>query len=149
MTFKSRVYETGLQTIKNRASSIEATLLDLRSALSNDSKNTAGDKHETGRAMVHLEQEQLSKQFYELNVQLSQLSSIPSHAQSDVIDLGSLIETSTGFYYLSIGLGKLRIDELDVIFISPQSPIGMQLKGRAAGQKVAFNKVVIDIISVS
>ena len=149
MTFKSKVYETGLQAIKNRMNSIEATLLDLRSALSNDSKNTAGDKHETSRAMVHLEQEQLSKQLYELNMQLSQFSSISSHVQSGIIDLGSLIGTSTGFYYLSIGLGKLRIDELDVIFISAQSPIGMQLKGRAAGERVEFNKVVIDIISVS
>ncbi|MFM9985177.1 MAG: hypothetical protein ACKVOK_08095 [Flavobacteriales bacterium] len=130
-------------------SSIEATLRDLRSELSNDSKNTAGDKHETGRAMVHLEQEQLSKQLFELNMQVSQLCSIQSGLSPESIEQGSLIETSAGYYYLSIGLGKLRIDELDVIFISPQSPIGMQFKGRAAGDWFLFNNVTITILSVS
>ena len=45
--------------------SIQQQIDDIKLALSEDTKSTAGDKHETARSMAQLEQEKLGKQYLE------------------------------------------------------------------------------------
>ena len=45
--------------------SIRQTVSNLTEDAQNDAKGSAGDKHETALAMMHLEQEKLSKQIQE------------------------------------------------------------------------------------
>ena len=61
---------------------VDASIADIKKQMSelvteaqNDSKSTAGDKHETARAMMQLAQEQLGKQLQE-----AELNVTPSHA---------------------------------------------------------------------
>lgn len=49
-------------TLSLKALTLEEELNDIKEALFQDSKSTAGDKHETSRAMAQLEQEKLGKQ---------------------------------------------------------------------------------------
>jgi hypothetical protein len=149
MTLKSRVHEACIKNVGDRIRTLEAALLDLKAQLESDSKSSAGDKHETSRAMVHLEQEQLGKQVYETNLQLSALNSIPQHLESGIIQIGNLIECNEGYYYLSIGLGKLKIDELEVIAISPHSPLGRLFYGKKPMDELVFQKRTIRIYSIS
>lgn len=149
MTLKSRVHEACIKHVGDRIRTLEAALQDLKTQLESDSKSSAGDKHETSRAMVHLEQEQLGKQVYETTLQLSALNSIPQHLESGIIQIGNLIESNEGYYYLGVGLGKLKMDEMEVIAISPHSPLGRLFYGKKPTDELLFQGRTIRISSIS
>ena len=62
MLDKATICKAIRSELNEKGKRIQLAFDDLNSAITDDSKSTAGDKHETGRAMVHLEQEKLSKQ---------------------------------------------------------------------------------------
>ena len=65
MTFKERVYQQFLQLIKDKILSLETILNDLNESAKNETKSTAGDKHETALAMLQIEQENTRKKIAE------------------------------------------------------------------------------------
>ena len=105
----------------------------------NASKSSAGDKHETGRAMVQLEQEKIGNQLLELEAMYNELQKLEHQNTSLTISKGSLIETTSGLFYLSVGLGKVIIENTTFFVLSPQSPFGKQLIGLKKGDVVMFN----------
>lgn len=147
MTLKSHIHQACIHMVIQRLNQLGEQLDDLRQQLESDGKSSAGDKHETGRAMLHLEQEQLAKQLYEANAQLAMLKSISPTRDSEWVKHGSLVQTSSGYYYLCGGFGKLRVDEIDVMTVSTQSPLGQALLGRKSGDNVGMGNRLIHIIS--
>ncbi|NEU66064.1 GreA/GreB family elongation factor [Spirosoma agri] len=114
-----------------------------------ESKSSAGDKYETGRAMAQIERDRYAHQ---LDVALAveqELTRINSEKEYTVVQPGSLVTTNRGMFFISISAGKLNIDGKDVFAISPASPIGSALAGRRAGETVLFNKLVYEILSVA
>lgn len=114
----------------------------------NDSKSTAGDKHETSRAMMQLEQEKLGSQLRILEEQQQQLALISQLQQSPKIINGSLIETDRGNIFIGVALGKLNAGGQDVICITNQSPLGKLLTGKSSGESVSLNTIKYTILSV-
>jgi len=53
--------------------------------------------------------------------------------------LGSLVKTTLGTYYLSIGIGKVEIEGTAFLIISPSSPIGALLMKTREGSEITFN----------
>lgn len=92
-----------------------------------ETKSSAGDKFETGRAMMQLEQQrhevQLSKAF-QLSTELNRLD---MEATYSTVIPGALVKTDRGIYFMSIGMGKIVADDKTVYCISIQSPIGKAL----------------------
>jgi hypothetical protein len=62
--------------------------------------------------------------------------------------LGSLVNTNTGNYYLSISLGKLTLHAKDYFLISAVTPIGKLLIGKSIGDSVSFNGKSIEILGI-
>lgn len=116
---------------------------------SNDVKSSAGDKHETGRAMVHLEQEKLGKQLLEWENQNNLLAKIDVSKQNNGVGLGSLVETNRGSFFLASNIGKLMIDDQEIIVISLQSPLGEKLVTHKQGDQFDFNNVRYEIFKLS
>jgi len=136
--------------IDERISSLETALDNSRMEMANDTKSTAGDKHETGRAMAQLEQEKLGKQVLaarELKQAIAQIDANKVHSE---IQFGSLVEASNGHLFFSVGIGKLIIqNEYEPVFcLTMTSPLGMALRGKKAGDAVEFNGRKISILSV-
>lgn len=127
--------------IKAKLDVIQQKLDDLQESLKQETKSTAGDKYETGRAMVHMEQEQTGRQYSELLLQKAELENIDIGTGSGIIVKGSLAETDRGYFFLCIGLGKAIIGKQTVYALSPQSPLGQQLIGRSAGDTITMNGV--------
>lgn len=107
----------------------------------NETKSSAGDKHETARAMMQLEQEKLSYQLKDLQDQKLELEKIDISKPSAQIAKGTLIQSDKGFLFLSIGLGKINVDDKTVFAISPQSPLGVKLLGKKENDIVDMNGV--------
>ncbi len=112
---------------------------ELLEGASDDSKSSAGDKHETARAMMQLEQEKLAGQLQETETQLTQLNRLDPQETDPVVRPGSLVVTDRLTLYLGVPLGKLKLDEREAFVLSPASPLGMSLRGLSAGAHCELN----------
>jgi len=142
---KDIVYEHIKQEIDSRVSEVQKALHNQKESLKTASESTAGDKHNTSRAMMHIEEEKFSKQLAQL-LQLKKLiHKVSSTKASDVVTLGSLVETNKGWLYLAVPLGKVTIQGTELMAISLASPIGQALQGKKAGESVKFNGQVWEV----
>jgi transcription elongation GreA/GreB family factor len=134
--------------LSNKEDVLLVQLSELSEALLSEQKSTAGDKHETGRAMLQLEQEQLSKQLSEIQTLIKEFTCIDYTVKSTKIIPGSFVKTSHGYFILSVGIGKVKTKEIEAFVISPQSPIGKYLMNKSVNDSFDFNglKYAIELI---
>ena len=112
---------------------------DLNDALNSETKSTAGDKHDTSRAMIHLEQEKIQHQFSALQQQRYQLLSYTNTSPSGKIVAGSLIQTTDNLFLVGIGLGKQLLNDRIVYCVGGETPLAHQLLGKKVGDEFFFN----------
>lgn len=142
MLDKKEVYEAVRKEIGLKSQMIQAAFDDLNSAVTDDSKSTAGDKHETGRAMIHLEQEKLSKQLTQVKLLNETFSQIKPDQKHTKTQFGSLISTNKGIFFFSVGLGKIKLDQKEVFCLTVTTPLGAVLIGKKVGDKISFNGTI-------
>lgn len=118
---------------------LEDSLNDAQEAANSDTKGSAGDKHETGRAMIHLEKEKNAKQLSDRLKLLEVLPLINPGKSHSVVKMGSLVATNNGSYFISIAMGKTTLEDDVVYSISPVSPIGQLLMGKIVDDQFSFN----------
>ena len=134
--------------VNKKSTLIDTIMNENRKALEQESKSSAGDKHETGRAMLQLEMEKASQQLEAVKQMKETLDKIQLHSISTTAKLGSLIKTDLGNYFLSISAGELILDGTSYYAVSPSSPIGALLLGKEEGVKINFGAKIIQILSV-
>ena len=145
---KQKVLIKALEKINSKIKELEIIADEVKSSLLSDTKSSAGDKHETARAMVQLEQEKLNKQLGEFIQMRSILNQINPEIIHRQVGQGSLINTSLGWYFLSVGLGQISVEETIVFALNPQAPLGKQLMGKRVGEEVIFNGNKLEIIEI-
>jgi transcription elongation GreA/GreB family factor len=121
---------------------------NIQESLQSETKSSAGDKHETGRAMLQLEREKAGNQLKDIQLQQEIFSRVNIQTTSEVVCLGSLVKTNVATYFIAISVGKLAIDEIRYFAISPSSPIGQMLLGKAVDDQFSFNGVEQQIIEI-
>jgi hypothetical protein len=145
---KHIVHQTVEDKIRSRITDLQFALNDAMEATSDDSKSTAGDKHETSRAMAHLEQEKLGNQYSEAIKLLEVLRRIDPSINTNTIRIGSLVETSMGWFYLSVGLGQIVIDGKTVFCLTPLAPFGQLLLGKKTGDQLEWQGKEVIVLYV-
>lgn len=138
-TIKQELYHHCEEFVQDRLSRIQDRITNIQESLRSETKSTAGDKHETGRAMLQLEREKSGVQLAEAQKLQGILSKIDSITPSTIARLGSLVTTSQGNYFLSISVGKIVIDTTTYFGIATNTPIGKLLLGKTAGDHFSFN----------
>lgn len=139
MTLKQKIYHHYLQVINEKIHSLQQVLADLKESGSNETKSTAGDKHETALAMLQIEQANVRGQLKEAQDQKAIMEKIDPALSASTIGIGSLVKTNRGYLFVSTALGKTVINKITVISLSQRSPLGMQLTGLSAGSSVVVN----------
>lgn len=145
---KQAIYDYCFMVISNRIQTIESVLQSLEESKNNESKSSVGDKYETGRAMLHLEEEKNKTQLTEAMHAKAVLESIHLAKVNKKIQIGSLVITNTGKYFIGIGIGKIMIGKELIYGISPDSPIGQILQNKKVDDLLYFNNrpIVIETI---
>jgi transcription elongation GreA/GreB family factor len=148
MTFKQKIHNHYLLLINDKVHLLQQVLADLKESGSNETKSTAGDKHETALAMLQIEQANTRAQLKEVIAKKDVLEKINPTLTAIKIVNGSLVKTNRGYLFLSVALGKAVVDDVVVIALSPQSPLGIQLMGLAIGDitEMNGNKYVVENI---
>lgn len=148
MTFKQQVHEHYLHRLQEKIQHLQLVLAELKESGANETKSTAGDKHETALAMLQIEQANKREQLRELEQQLAALEKINPAIVPAMIVPGSLVNTDQGYLYLSIAGGKAVIAGKAVTALSPQSPLGKLLLPLQAGQTASVNSHHYLIVSI-
>ncbi|HEX9601296.1 MAG TPA: 3-oxoacyl-ACP synthase [Mariniflexile sp.] len=140
LEIKNELYVQCLDFVENRFNTIQNTINEIQESLTSETKSSAGDKHETGRAMLQLEREKAGNQLAEIQKTKENLSKIPISNTSEFIGLGSVVYTNKSNYFIAISAGELKVDN-DVFYaISPHTPIGQLLMGKTVGNAVVFRE---------
>ena len=148
MTLKEKTYQTCVALVQHKIDTLQKNLHDLTDSAGNETKRTAGDKHETALAMLQIEQENNSRQLKEVLQQKAVLEKLDPQMQTATIVRGSLVETNKGRFYISLGLGKMTVEEETVFAVSPEAPLGKLLLMKKAGDAFQFNNTAYEILSV-
>lgn len=146
---KSKILTHCKKVLQERKANLEDSLRELKEAVEGEEKSTAGDKHDTARAMIHLEQEKLGKQLKNLEEETLRLARISPESRADAVQIGSFIETNKANYFIGPSLGKLRLDDSIVFAISLQAPLTQVMMGKRVGETFSFNGMEQKVISVS
>lgn len=141
MTFKEKIFLQLATMVTAKIDGLKYQLQELQESTAGETKSTAGDKYETARAMLQIEQDNVRRQLQEALEMQAQFVSLKQEQQSSIIVPGSLIKTDKGWLLLGTALGKTTIDDTVVIALSPQSPLGKKLLGLKAGNVASVNNI--------
>ncbi len=138
VSLKESLIERMYFMLDTRISQLQSDINSTIESRDTATKSSAGDKHETGRALMQTEIDNLEKQmdnFVRLKNTLSQAAQEPSIGS---IAFGSLVKTNCGAFFLSISLGKIEFEGGNVIAISPTAPLARHLIGKKCSETVKF-----------
>lgn len=125
--------------MEQRINSAKASMEAVQEAANEETKSSAGDKYETGRAMMQQEQDKAAGQLMEALKLKKVLDQLNPDREQPAVGMGSLVKTSLGNFYISASIGQLSMEGIDYMIISPVAPLAQQLAGLKAGEELNFN----------
>ena len=148
MSIKLELYDFCLEFVDNRFQIIQNTIKEIQESLLSETKSRAGDKHETGRAMLQLEREKSGNQLVEIQKLKAILNKVNSEAKHQKIALGSVVYTTQSNYFIAISAGEIVLDSKRFYAISQATPIAKLLISKTVGDEVLFRNTTIRITQI-
>lgn len=148
MDIKKQLLAKCFSFVEEREKTIQETITSNQKGLASETKSSAGDKHETGRAMLQLEMEKAGQQLSSIKLLKETLQKVDFENTSEKVRLGSLVITNKGNYFLAISAGKVSIENTSYFVVSVVSPIGKLLLGKQKGDAFVFNGMQIQILDI-
>jgi len=136
---KKEVIDKMNKDLTENYDAIYQTYIDAKESRDNDTKSSAGDKYETGRAMMQQEMDQAEKRLAQIKALKNELNRLPLEESSNEIIPGSLVKTTTGLFFIGVSLGKVEIGDELIFAISTASPLGKLLHLKKEGDTILFN----------
>lgn len=148
MNIKKQLYNQSEIILNKRLEVIQQTISDIQKALQSETKSSAGDKHEIGRAMLQLEREKAGNQLAELQKQIEILHKINLELSSDKVALGSIVKTTESNYFIGVSVGEIKSDIDSFYGISAATPIGRLLMSKEVGDVIQFRAQQFSITEI-
>ena len=143
--FKTKLIQLCRNYLQEKITALQAMIGELTESANSDTKSTVGDKHETSRAMVQLEQEKLGQQLKDAELQLLEFDKLNFTKAVSTVGQSSLVETNRGLFFIAASIGKLELDGRQVFVISHKSPLALALNGAKIQDELSFNSVSYQI----
>lgn len=145
---KEELYQLCLNYADDCILAAQQAINDAIESANDDTKSSAGDKYETGREMMQQEIDRNRKQLDEAVKMRNTLLSVDLKKSSEIAQLGSIVITNLGKFYISISCGQLPVGG-DIYFaVSAISPIGVKLIGQKKGYEFDFNGKKLKVLEV-
>ncbi|MBT9395216.1 3-oxoacyl-ACP synthase [Hymenobacter sp. NST-14] len=146
---KPRLHALCLSYVQERLNAIQAAVNAAQESANSETKSSAGDKYETGRAMAQNERDRNLVQLQQARQLLAELQRINPDLPCEAVRPGALVSTSLGHFFVSISAGKLPLDGTDYFAVSAAAPVAAALSGKRAGEQVVFNGKPVKVLAVS
>lgn len=148
LTHKNQAKLACLLKVRERLNVCRNQLEQIQQDLGNETKSSAGDKYETGRAMLHIEREKIGRQLHELEQLQSILVGINEKQVQQKVQLGSLVCTQTFIYFVSVSLGELKTEDFTFYAISKSTPMAQAMLGCSMGESFNFRGLSYTVLSI-
>jgi len=148
MTIKQQLYKQCLEFVDSRFQTIQNTIKEIQESLLSETKSSAGDKHETGRAMLQLEREKAGNQLAEIQKLKAILNKVNPEAKHQKVTLGSVVYTTQSNYFIAISAGEIVLNTEKFYAISQATPMAQLLISKTVGDEVIFRNTTIKITQI-
>jgi transcription elongation GreA/GreB family factor len=148
ISIRNQLIKICCEMLDERTNAVIAALETVKEGMQQETKSSMGDKFETTRAHLHMEENKLHQQINELNLLKQRMDVVSRTTYTPKIDLGSVVFTDAAHYYIAIPIGKITVDNRPIFAISPISPIGQLLMHKQKGDVFIFNQKEIKILEV-
>ncbi|WP_411029235.1 3-oxoacyl-ACP synthase [Spongiimicrobium sp. 3-5] len=128
-----------MKFVDDRIMGIKGQMEEIVQALGSETKSSAGDKHETGRAMLQLEREKFGQQLAAAEKIKHVLHKTALDREGNTVGPGSLVLTNNANYFIAISAGNYIENELSVYCISVNTPMAKVLLGKSEKDTFVFN----------
>lgn len=146
---KKKIIEHVKGLLSESISQAKQAIANAQASANEATKSSAGDKYETSRAMGQLDIEMYTRQLHDAESKLAVVQNIEANLRDQqTVNLGSIVNTTLGIFFVAVGMGKLTIDDKSIMVISPQSPIGEIIYKKKSGDLVTFRGKEIKITKV-
>jgi transcription elongation GreA/GreB family factor len=146
---KQQLIQACSDYLKGKINSLNTIISEVSESSNSESKSSAGDKHETSKAMMQLEIEKLGMQLKEAEGQLIEFEKINFNKTFQSVEQGCLVETNKGYFLIASSIGKINVDDKTIFVISSKSPLALKLISHKQKDTVVFNDVSYTINRIS
>jgi len=146
---KDKLLEKVKELIENRMQTSYDAMEAAKNSANEEGKSSAGDKYETARAMGQLDREMNGRMYEQARQERLSLDKIDTETLFMKVAFGALVETTMGYFFVSIGAGVIDLDTIKFMTISPQAPIGQLIMGKTTTETFDFRGKIHKIIAIS
>ena len=146
---KEKLLEKVKELIESRMQTSYEAMEAAKNSANEEGKSSAGDKYETARAMGQLDREMNGRMYEQAHQERLSLDKIDTETLFTKVAFGALVETTMGYFFVSIGAGIIDLDAKKFMTISPQAPIGQLIMGKTASETFDFRGKIHKIIAIS
>ncbi len=136
---KRELLSNSLTLVEQRIANAKQAMNAAQESANEESKNSAGDKYETGRAMAQIERDKAAQQLNEAVMLKNSLSLVSLKPACSQVSVGSVVKTDKNHFFIAISLGKLNVAGTDYFAIGSTTPIGRILMGLNVDDQFSFN----------
>lgn len=146
---KEELHQLCLEKLAANIQQLEQAMQDIQRAANEETKSSAGDKYETGRAMMQQEKDKLMARLETNLSQRNQFNQLKPAQTKERVEWGSLVQTNEGYFYFAAALGRVQMGGQKYFVMSLDSPLAKALLGKRAGEMVHFQGRKIRILDIS
>jgi len=139
LLLKAALHRYCTEYVEGRIHTAGQAMRSAQEAANAEGKSSAGDKYETGRAMMQIERDKAAQQLEEALKLKRMLEGVRTDVFTPVPTLGSLILSDAVNFYIAISAGKVQLENRDFITIAPNAPVALMLMGLKEGDNFHFN----------
>lgn len=144
---KNKIWQACLEKQKSLAATTKDAM-DQAQQSANEEKGSMEEKFESFREQLIRDRDMFARKLAEHISGMDTLRQIDADRLLSKVQLGSVVITDKQKFFISIGLGEVKVDK-DVFFaISVQSPLYQQMEGKQAGDTYEFRNIQSKIVSV-
>lgn len=142
---RQQLYEKCLEKVNGQIEKYNEKLASLKESL--DSIDRHNDYDEEGKLLG--EYEQISNYLDVAQNRKKLLSTIDRTKYTEQIQLGSVVETKTNYYFIAAALGEINMDDGSTVYtLSTEAPIFEKLEGKKKGDTFKMKDEDVEILDV-
>ncbi len=148
ITNKEELFIKCLDTVNKQIKKYQNEMDEIKESMENNDAHTDYDEDDTKGQLLN-DFEKYAEYLDNSRQMKEKLSRIDQNHYSETIDFGSIVETSENYYFISVPVGKIVLEEgASVYAISTEAPIYQEMKGKKAGESFTFNDKTHEIKGV-
>lgn len=144
---KKELYFKCLEAVNKRIEKYQSEMDNIKESMEANDIKTDYDEDNKGQLLGEFEQ--YAGYLSDSREMKEKLQEIDQEHYSQKINFGSIVETDRNYYFISVPLGKIVMEDGSTVYaISTEAPIYQAMKGKDVGEKFTINGEEHEILNI-